>query len=528
MLLLHNGIIHTMHAPQPLAEALAIQGERIFAIGKNEDILNLADRGCEILDLHGKSVLPGITDAHIHLLQYGLKLSSIDCETSSKKECLQRVSAVAQNVPAGAWIKGQGWNHNLWKDGIGNKDELDAISTNHPIFLAAKSLHASWVNSAALTLAGIDRNTPDPAGGKIERDQHGEPTGILLESASSLVEKNIPQPNEMQMQAALLKSQEQLLQFGITAVHDVDEWKIYPLLEKMKKSVEFPLRVVKNIPADHLEDAIHHGLYTGMGDEHLRIGWLKLFMDGALGPQTAAMLAPYEGTPDKYGMLILSTADLVEIGDRAVCNGISLAIHAIGDKAIRCALDGIEELSSSNRQSKTTFPHRLEHVQVIDPADIQHMADLHVMASMQPIHVISDMDTAQKYWGKRCEYAYAWNSIQAAGIPLLFGSDAPVESPNPFLGIHAAVARQKNKTEDAWYPQQALSLQTALEAYTCTPTCILQNQPSLGKLSAGSLADLIILSENPFKVPATSLQGLSPCATMIAGEFVWESTDFPQ
>lgn len=522
MLILHNAIILTMHASQPLAEALAIQGEHIFALGKNEDILSLADRGSEIVDLQGSCVLPGITDAHIHLLQYGMKLSSIDCETSSKKECLRRVEEVVQNTPAGVWIRGQGWNHNLWEDGIGSKEDLDAISKNHPIYLAAKSLHASWMNSAALTLAGIDRNTPDPPGGKIERDSHGEPTGILLESALLLVEKMIPQPNDIQMQAALLKGQEQLLRFGVTAVHDMDEWKIYPLLEEMKKSTEFPLRVVKSIPTDSLQDAIRDGLFTGMGNESLRIGWLKLFMDGALGPQTAAMLTPYEGSQDNHGMLVLSTTDLIEIGNLAARSGISLAIHAIGDKAIRCALDGIEAVSSQ----KSVLPHRLEHVQVIDPADIQRMADLHVVASMQPIHVISDMETADKYWGKRCEYAYAWNSIHSAGIPLVFGSDAPVESPNPFLGIHAAVTRLNSKTNDVWYSQQALSLQTALEAYTCTPVRILQNQPSHGKLSAGSLADLIILSENPFTVPTTSLRDLSPLATMIGGEFVWKSASF--
>ena len=526
MLILHNAIIHTMHAPQPLAEALAIQGQHVFAIGKNEDILNLADRASEIVDLHGKSVLPGITDAHIHLLQYGLKLASIDCETNTKKECLHRVDEVVQNTPAGVWIRGQGWNHNLWEDGIGSKDDLDAISKNQPIYLAAKSLHASWVNSAALALAGIDRNTTDPPGGKIERNSSGEPTGILLESASLLIEKVFPPPNDAQMQFALLKAQEQLIQFGITAVHDMDEWNIYSLLEKMKKSAGFPLRVVKNIPADHLQDAIRNGLFTGMGNESLRIGWLKLFMDGALGPQTAAMLAPYEGSQDNHGMLILSTAELIEIGTLAAQNGVSLAIHAIGDKAIRCALDGIEAVSSSNHLQKPILPHRLEHVQIIDPTDIQHMANLRVVASMQPIHVLSDMETAQKYWGKRCECAYAWNSVQSAGIPLIFGSDAPVESPSPFLGMHAAVARQNSKTNETWYPQQALSMQTALEAYTCTPVRILQNRSSLGILSTDSLADLIILSADPFTISATSLCDLSPLATMIAGEFVWKSASF--
>lgn len=509
-----------MHPQRPRGEALAIDNGLVLAVGKNEDVLNLAHGDNEIFDLHGRCMLPGFTDAHIHLLQYGLKLTSIDCETESKQACLRRVSAAIQNTPPGIWIRGQGWNHNVWEEGIGTKEELDSISKHHPIYLAAKSLHASWVNSAALALAGIHKDTPDPEGGKIARDSQGEPTGILLESASRLVEKIIPAPDEGQMRAALIQGQEELIHFGITAVHDMDEWKIYPLLKKMKEERQFPLRVVKNIPVDHLSDAIQNSLVSGMGDENLRIGWLKLFMDGALGPQTAAMLEPYE-TSDNTGMLILSPEELNEIAEQAVGNGICLAIHAIGDKAIRCALDGMARMPTP-----TAIPHRIEHVQVIHPSDMHRMAALHVVASMQPFHVISDMETADQYWGERCKHAYAWNSIHAAGVSLVFGSDAPVETPNPFLGLHAAVNRQNKRTHRPWHPQQALSLQHALEAYTCTPATLLPGQAVHGKLAVGSRADLTILPVDPFAIPPQSLQTLVPCATMINGAFVWRSSDF--
>lgn len=521
MLLLHHGKIRTMLTSQPLTEALAVQDGHILAVGTNEEILNLSGRNTTILDLHGRCVLPGFTDSHIHLLQYGLKLSSIDCETDTKQECLQRVAAVAQRTPAGAWIRGQGWNHNLWEEGIGTKQELDTISTDHPIYLAAKSLHASWANSMALQQAGITHDTPDPAGGKIDRDSHGEPTGILLESATLLVEQIIPQPNEKQMQSALQKSQEQLLHFGITAVHDVDDWKIYPLLEEMKKEGKFPLRVVKCIPADHLSYAIKNGFYTGSGNDQLQIGWLKLFMDGALGPQTAAMLAPYEGSSESKGMLVLSVDELEETVKLTTASHISLAIHAIGDRAVRCALDGLTGINV-----QTDIPHRIEHVQIIDPADIRRMAALNVVASMQPIHAISDMDIADRYWGKRCEHAYAWNSVWSAGIPLIFGSDAPVESPNPFWGMHAAVARCHAKTQRAWFPQQAISLQSALEAYTCTPAGILNKNSGLGTFSKGASADLVILPVDPFELPIELLRNVQPSATMIGGEFVWKDASF--
>ncbi len=526
MLILHNGIIHSTNTAQQIGDAIAIDGDSIFAIGTNEDILNLADRNSKIIDLQGKTIFPGLFDSHIHLLQYGLKLTIIDCETESKKECLQRVAEKAKITPPGTWIQGQGWNHNLWEDGIGSKVDLDAISADHPIYLAAKSLHASWVNSAALALAGIAKDTPDPQGGRIERDAQGEPTGILLESASLLVEQVIPSPDEQQKKEALLKAQSQLLEYGITAVHDVDEWSIFPLLQDMKKEHQFPIRVEKSFHLADLQNVIADGSTTGMGDKNLRIGWLKLFMDGALGLQTAAMLDPYEGSQDQYGMLMIPLSEFVEIGELAARHGISLAIHAIGDKAIHLVLDGIEQIRSHVPNTRERIPDRIEHVQIIHPDDIKRMASLKILASMQPIHVISDMETAEKYWGKRCEYAYAWNSIEQAGIPLLFGSDAPVESPNPFLGMHACITRQNSRNSEKWIPGQIISLLSALRGYSSTPGSIFQSNHPQGTIQVGALADLIILPADPFSISAAALKNLEPCATMIGGKFMWKSQNF--
>jgi len=526
MIIFHHGVIHTLHSCQPSASALAIEGEKIFAMGENDEILHLANRKSKIIDLKGKTILPGLFDSHIHLLHYGLKLSSINCETQSKKECLQKVKEKVLHTPPGKWIKGQGWDHNRWEEGIGSKEELDAISTTHPIYLAAKSLHASWVNSQALALARITRSTPNPPGGEIVRDLHGEPNGILLESASTLVEQAIPSPTQEQKKRALQEGQSQLFQYGITAVHDFDEWSIFPLLQSMKSNGEFPLRVVKSIPLPSLEEAIQQGFYSGMGDENLRIGWLKLFMDGALGTQTAAMLQTYEGSHDQFGTLLLSTKELTEIGEAAEQNGIGLAIHAIGDKAVRMVLEGFQQIQSSFPQQKEKIPDRIEHVQIVHPSDIQKMASLHLIASMQPIHLISDMETAEKYWGKRCDHAYAWNSLEKAGIPLIFGSDAPVESPNPFLGIHACLTRQNIQTNQKLSPQQCISLSSALKGYASTPGRIFSAHHPLGEIQAGSPADLIILNENPFALSAASLRDLVPCATMIGGKFVWKDTKF--
>jgi len=523
MVILHNGVIRTLNALQPTVEALAIQGECILAAGENDDILNMAAPDTQVIDLYGQTVLPGFTDSHIHLLQYGSKLSQIDCETSSKSECLARVAAKVKDTAPGTWITGQGWNHNVWQEGIGQKQELDHISTVHPIYLAAKSLHASWCNSAALQFAGIDHNTPDPPGGVIVKDSSGEPNGILLESASRLVEKCIPPLEAAQKKEFLLLAQQQLLRYGITSVHDVDDWEIYALLQELRQP--WHIRVTKSLHHCDLDAVRRDGLRSGAGDDHLNVGWLKLFMDGALGPQTAAMLSPYEDSSTHYGLLTLSAEELLEIGKEAISNGISLEIHAIGDKAIHIALDGIEELTSL--KNTLALPHRIEHVQIIDPQDIPRMARLKVVASMQPIHVISDMDTADKYWGERCAFSYAWNSIDQAGIALIFGSDAPVETPNPFPAMQAALTRQKSPTSPPWYPQQVLSLAKVLAAYINHPPAMIGKQDRLGRLQPGFLADLVVLSDDPFKIDPYEVGEISPLATMIAGEFSWMDDRFP-
>lgn len=519
MIILHNGIIHTLNALQPTVEALAISDKHIFATGKNEDILALATADTKKIDLRGKSVIPGITDAHIHLLQYGRKLRKIDCETSSKQACLDRVAQAVEQAQPGEWILGQGWDHNQWREGIGTRYELDSISPDHPVFLESKSLHSSWVNSLALKKAGIDKTTPEPSGGKIVRDEDGEATGILLESATLLVEDALPSPDKESIAADLRRAQKQLLQYGITSVHDVDEWLIYPRLKDMQAEGYFPLRIVKSIPRSHLEEAVQLGLTSSMRDEHFQIGWLKLFMDGALGPQTAAMLEPYENSSE-MGMLTMSEQELVEVGEYAYAHGISLEVHAIGDRAMRSLLTGFEQIHK-NAHRTPSLPSRIEHVQIIHPDDIPQMAALGVVASMQPFHVISDMETADRFWGERCRYAYAWNAIQQAGIPLVFGSDAPVESPNPFPALQAAITRQKANHPEAWYPEQCLTMEQALQAYCVLPARISRN-PQLGSLSKGKLADLVVLPSDPFSMPSMQMGELSPIATMIEGRFVWK------
>ena len=372
------------------------------------------------------------------------------------QECLQRVRERVEKTPEGKWILGHGWNHNIWTDGSPEKQLLDRFSPNNPIYLTHKSLHSGWANSAALKAAGISRNSSDPQGGLIGRYADGEPNGLVYEGAMRLVESAILKPDESEREAALIAAQTELQRFGISSVHDFDNWDCYETLARMEKEGNLKLRVVKNIPFPNLDQAIEAGIKSGNGSEMLSFGWLKLFADGALGPQTAAMLSPYAES-DSKGMLFLDSEMLIEIGQKAMPAGISLAVHAIGDRANREVLNGYAQLHKGGFTRIPSLKPRIEHVQLISPEDIPRLAQLDVTAAMQPIHAVSDRDMADRYWGDRCENAYAWNSILRSNANLIFGSDAPVESPNPFWGLFSAVSRSSigfETTRSAWTPHQ--------------------------------------------------------------------------
>lgn len=527
MRILYNARIHTLDPHQPAAEALAIHNDRIFAIGSEADILSLASAADTLEDLHGSTVLPGLTDAHLHLEYYAFSLQKIDCETTSKAECLKRVAERAHITPPGQWILGHGWNHNQWEEGIGTAAELDAVAPHHPVYLTSKSLHNSWANSAALHAAGVDEHTPNPANGTIGRDAGGKADGILYETAVNLVEDIIPEASEADMQAALRQAQSALWQYGITGVHDFDGRRTFIALQQLEQQDQLRLRVVKGIPHDLLEAALALGLRTDFGSPYLRVGSLKLFTDGALGPHTAAMLAPYEDEPDNRGMLFLNREELLEIGQKAVHNGLSLAVHAIGDAANHEIIEAYAALRHyESAQNLPQLRHRIEHVQCLAPADQPRLAALHIIASVQPLHATSDMYTADRYWGARAAHAYVFQNLLASGAQLIFGSDCPVESPNPFLGLHAAVTRQRPDGApgpDGWYPGQRLTLAQALQAYTTGPAAAAGWEHRTGKLAAGFLADLIVLDQDPFTLNPRLLHTLQPSATLVGGEWVWQS-----
>jgi predicted amidohydrolase YtcJ len=551
MLTLYNAKVHTLDPGFPAATAIAVEGGKILAVGDDESILNLRSGGAPgskaevaVYDAGGRTIIPGLIDAHIHLEHFAFGLQKVDCETATRAECLSRVAGRAAAILPGEWIQGHGWNQNNWPEGFGSRLDLDSVAPGRPVYLTAKSLHAGWVNSAALRQAGIDDQTPDPPGGKIQRDEAGQPTGILFESAMQLVFSAIPEPTIEATSQAIRSALRVLWGMGLTGVHDFDGRRCFAALQLLRERGELAFRVVKNIPLVDLPHAAGLGLRSGFGDDTLRIGSVKAFADGALGPQTAAMFQPYEGgvkrriedggpAPEQNrGMLLLDAEELFEHGRLAVDNGLSLAVHAIGDLANHEVLNAYAQLreyekglspSKAAPTSAKRLRHRIEHVQLIHPGDAHRLAELGVIASMQPLHAPSDMLMADRYWGERAAFSYAWRTQIEYGAALAFGSDAPVESPNPFWGIHAAVTRRRadgSPGPEGWYPAQKLTLLEAIKAYTTGAAYAAGMEERLGRLAPGCLADLLVLEEDPFFCEPERLREIRPAATMVGGEWV--------
>jgi len=542
--ILHNAKIYTLDQKRPLVSSLACDHGRIIAAGKSDTILERYTKsvgGVELFDLGGRTVIPGLVDTHIHLKSFALGVDKVDCETKTKAECLRRVEARALGTPEGKWILGHGWNQNNWQEGFGTAEELDQVAPRNPVYLTAKSLHAAWVNNLALKLANIHSSTQQPEGGLIQQNERGEPAGILFENAMLLVKRVIPEPSPEDVVNAIGRAQSILWKMGITGVHDFDRRTCFIALQTLHEQKRLRLRVLKSIPFDDLEHAVELGLRSYFGDDILRIGGVKLFADGALGPRTAAILAPYAEEPENRGMLLMDAEEIVERGRLAVENGLSLAVHAIGDRANHEVLNAFSQLRefekeiARNKSTKTKvgvskgsafslLRHRIEHVQLIHPDDVARLADLNIIASMQPIHATSDMEMADRYWGARSKLAYAWRAQLTNGSVLVFGSDAPVEWPNPFWGLYAAVTRRRHDGspgESGWYGEQTIRIQDAIHAYTTSAAYAAGMEGRLGKLAPGYYADLIILDEDVFHCEPDRLWKVKPVGTMIEGDWVF-------
>jgi predicted amidohydrolase YtcJ len=430
---------------------------------------------------------------------------------------------VLRKATLGAWITGRGWNHNVWGGDLPTAADLDRVAPDYPVVLEAKSGHAMWVNSRALERAGITASTPDPSGGQIVRDVRGKPTGILLEGAMDLIRQVRPAPTPEELAEMMRAAFPAAQRAGLTGIHDFDQPVSFAAFQILRQRGQLGLRVVKSIPREKLSQAIDLGLRSGFGDDWLSIGSIKMFADGALGPQTASMLEPYEGTSN-VGIVTLSEAEMADNVRRANAAGLSCAIHAIGDRACRSVLDVYEEVARSAQRGP--LRNRIEHVQLLHPQDYSRLGKLDIIASMQPMHATSDMLMADKYWGKRNTGAYAWRTQLEAGAVLAFGSDCPVEKIDPLLGIHAAVTRRRadgSPGPEGWYPEQRLTVEEAVRAFTWGAAYAAGKEDRLGSITPGKLADFTVLDQDIFEIEPMELLNTRVEATLIGGQFAWRA-----
>ncbi len=518
-LVLFNGKFYTLNLACPHAQALAARDGKIVYVGDDATARGLLRSGGEAVDLRGGCAIPGLADAHVHFEYFALGLQRVNAETPTLDEALARVAQFATHTPVGKWIMGYGWNHNVWGGAFPSAAQLDRVAPDHPVALSAKSGHAMWVNSRALALAGITAETPDPPGGQIVRGHDGQPGGILLEEAMTLVDRIVPTPLLDEVVDAIHRAMPVVHQAGLTAIHDFDEPLAFSAYQLLDERSQLALRVIKSIPHDHLDDAIGLGLRTGFGNDWLRVGQVKMFADGALGPRTALMLTGYDSAPDETGIATTDIGEIQRSVDKATAAGLACAIHAIGDKANRDVLDVY-----ASTQSKAGLRNRIEHVQLLHPDDVGRLAGLGVIASMQPVHATSDMLIAEEHWGSRCATAYALKTLLDSGAILAFGSDCPVEVIDPLVGIHAAVTRRRadgSPGPEGWYPQQRLTVEQAVRGFTWGPAYAAGMEDRLGSLQPGRLADVTILDQDIFAIDPMDILNTRVLGTVVGGRFVW-------
>ncbi len=524
-LLFHNGPIYTLDPQQPLVDALLVRDDRIISVGPAPVVRSVIEGHYEEVNLNGHALMPGLTDAHIHLMWTGLNALSIDLdEVASLNVALDRIAAHAAQLPDGAWVRGHGWNHALWGNRWPTAADLDRVTAGHPALLSRKDGHSVWLNSAGLQLAGVDAATGDPSGGAIQRDAQGEPNGILLETANDLGYDAVPDYTYAEKRTAMQQAIAHCHRLGLTSLHMPEGPAALAIFRDLRDANELRIRGLCHLRYNQLDQAIELGLRSGLGDEWVRVGGVKIFSDGSLGSCTCHMLAPFVGTESNYGLPTVPEEELHAAVIKAATNGIALAIHAIGDRANRNVLDALSH--PAVRAAHCAMPHRIEHAQHLDPADIDRFAQLGVVASMQPIHATADMEIAERLLGReRCASSYAWQPLLRSGAILAFGSDAPVETFDPWRGIHAAVTRQRpdNTPPGGWHPELAISLQAALDAYTLGPTHASAETALKGALIAGKFADLVVLDADPFAIPSAELQRVRVLQTVVGGQSVWEA-----
>jgi predicted amidohydrolase YtcJ len=505
--ILENGVVRTMDPSLPVARALAIAGEWIAGgVGTHETALASPER----IDLGGRCVLPGFNDAHVHFPTWALAQKQVRLEgTRSLEETLARIASAAKDAPPGRWLRGTGWRSGDWSPAVEpTKEALDGVTGDIPAALMARDYHSLWLNTAALARAG--GKDLEVAGGVVERDSTGATTGVLREESAWHFRDTYVRPSEDELVEATRAGLRIAAARGVTAVHDKDGWLgALGVWQRLREEGSLSLRVWQSLPAEKVHELAALDLRSGFGDEVLRIGYLKAFMDGTLGSQTARML-------DGSGVEITSREALAEIIRAGAAAGLPVAVHAIGDLANRDALDAFRD--TRDVWHALGLRPRIEHAQLLAREDVGRFAELGVAASVQFSHAPSDRDLADRFWTGKTGGAYAYRSLWDTGALVANGSDAPIEELDPWAGVCAGVLRTIDERQP-WHPEQRLTLAEALEATTVSPAWLARDEHRRGRLLPGFLADLVVLDRDPFEVTPEGLPTVRVVATMLGGRW---------
>jgi predicted amidohydrolase YtcJ len=528
-LLLTNGNVYTVTEKQPKVEAVAVKASRIVFVGSNDDTKKF--HAAKIVDLHGRTLVPGFTDSHCHIFGIGEREMRLSLEgTHSLENLLATVKQRVDKTSPGKWITGRGWIETFWKPPqFPTRQDLDKIAPNNPVFLTRADGHASVANSAALKIAGVYRNTPDPFGGQILK-KNGEPNGMLLDKAQDLVAKNIPKATQAECEEALLHGIDREVKLGWCEIQNAGSHKEdIDVIQKAFQAGKIKIRFVNAVygPGQDAQNFLREGPIINAFDHRFTQRTIKVLFDGALGSRGAALLKPYSDAPETSGLLREKPEDLRPMFEEALRRGIQVETHALGDRANRLILDLYEQAFKAvpADERKIREPRwRIEHAQIVDPEDIPRFAKLGVIPSMQPSHAISDLFFAPARLAMdRLAGAYAWQSFLKSGSIIAGGSDAPVERGEPMIEFYAAVARKSIKGEsgEGWHPEQAVSREEALKMFTLWPAYAAFEEKDKGSIEVGKLADFTLLSRDIMKIPEAEILETETEMTVIGGEIVY-------
>ena len=528
-MIVHNGKIYVMNSGNDVAGAMAIRGDRIIATGDDEDIMQSYETRSYI-DLRGRSVIPGLIDAHAHMLGLGMSMTMIDLVgTRNAQEIADLVKQQSELTGAGEWIQGRGWDQNHWPErDFPDHTILDRATSGNPVYLTRVDSHAAWVNARALELAGITRDTPDPDGGRIIRNADGSLTGVLIDAAMSLVAENIPEPAPQQKRDALKRAIDECLSYGITTVHDMGmELAVIDTYRDLIRTGDaaFRLYIAIDGTGDTWDHFLERGRIAGHARNMLTVRAIKLFSDGALGSRGAALIEPYSDDPENDGLLLMSEDDIFNVTVQALENGFQVCTHAIGDRGNRVVLNAYER--ALRRIPVHDHRLRIEHAQVVHPDDFMRFSEYGILPGMQPIHCTSDMFWAVDRLGSdRVQGAYAWRTFIEQGSIIAGGSDFPIEPVNPMLGIAAAETRQNENMEPGggWYPGQRLSREEAFRLFTTWAAFSAFEEDIKGTLETGKLADFVIYPGDIMTIDTRELLKTRPDKTVLGGKIVYERT----